>query len=398
MRTWIFQGNPKIFNVDDYLLENQFIWWSIRQAYYAKDINIGDEVYIWRSDGNNRGSGGIVARTLVNSPPQYYTNDDRSKSYWHENITDEPYLAVELKVIEVIIENGIKRYELMEHDELSDLKILRLKQNTNYLVDDQHANQLRQLWFSHVSSYSNDKDSEIKKPNDYAKDYKLPPLQFSGRDREFNYYSDELKAKVIFEHLVNNKTHRWLDKNVLGITSGNTNGRNSANILYYLGMKANYRGIFQGEELKDVIKILKAEGELYKDAVRLLMLLEDDLENSIKSDIEAERVEEGQGIEGRVKYYYGKRYERDSKNRMLAIKIHGLDCYACGFNFEKVYGERGKDFIEIHHMKPLSTLEEEVEIDPETDLIPLCANCHRMVHRRRDDVLDVETLKSMIKQ
>lgn len=45
------------------------------------------------------------------------------------------------------------------------------------------------------------------------------------------------------------------------------------------------------------------------------------------------------------------------------------------------YGENGKDFIEIHHVKPLSTLEEATEIDPEIDLVPVCLNCHRMLHR-----------------
>lgn len=120
--------------------------------------------------------------------------------------------------------------------------------------------------------------------------------------------------------------------------------------------------------------------------------------NTINLDIEAEQAEEGHGIEGNVKYYFGKRYERDAKNRRLAIKKHGLNCYTCGFNFEEVYGERGKDFIEVHHIKPLSTLEEAVEINPDTDLVPLCANCHRMVHRRKDDVLSIEELKEIIRK
>lgn len=213
------------------------------------------------------------------------------------------------------------------------------------------------------------------------KKYTLPKLHPNGRVREYNFYSDELKAKVIFEHLINNETHRWLDVNVLEITEGNTNGHNSANILYYLGMKADYRGIFQEKELNEVILILEDSGKDYAEAVRLLKLLDDsELVQSIDLDLEAEQVEEGHGIEGNVKYYYGKRYERDSNNRKLAIKKHGLNCYTCGFNFEKVYGERGKDFIEVHHIKPLSTLEEAVEINPMTDLVPLCANCHRMVH------------------
>lgn len=73
-----------------------------------------------------------------------------------------------------------------------------------------------------------------------------------------------------------------------------------------------------------------------------------------------------------------------------------MNCYACGFNFEKVYGERGKEFIEVHHIKPLSTLDEEIEVNPKTDLVPLCANCHRMIHRRKDEILSMDELKEII--
>lgn len=118
---------------------------------------------------------------------------------------------------------------------------------------------------------------------------------------------------------------------------------------------------------------------------------------TIQSDIELE-VEQYYKVqkEGKAIQYYVKKYERNPKNRMKAIKIHGLTCFGCGFNFGEKYGELGKNFIEIHHIKPLSTLEEEVEIDPETDLVPLCANCHRMVHRKKDEVLSVEELKELI--
>ncbi|MER2172563.1 MAG: EVE domain-containing protein [Psychrobacillus psychrodurans] len=54
MNTWIFQGNPKKFNVDDYLLDNREIWWSIRQKHIVDKIKIGDEVFIWRSDGTEK--------------------------------------------------------------------------------------------------------------------------------------------------------------------------------------------------------------------------------------------------------------------------------------------------------------------------------------------------------
>lgn len=231
----------------------------------------------------------------------------------------------------------------------------------------------------------------------YEVDVLSTELKPSGRIREFNDYEDSLKAKVIFEHIVNGLTHRELDEAVLGLDKNNSKGFQSMDILRFLGIKADYKGIFEGKELKEVIGILTERGKGFEESVRLLTLLDDSsLINTIKSDLEAEQIEDGHGIEGNVKYYYGKRYERVSKNRRLAIKKHGAKCYACGFSFEEVYGERGKDFIEVHHIKPLSTLEEAVEINPETDLVPLCANCHRMVHRRKDEVLSIEELKEII--
>jgi 5-methylcytosine-specific restriction endonuclease McrA len=119
----------------------------------------------------------------------------------------------------------------------------------------------------------------------------------------------------------------------------------------------------------------------------------------IDRDIEAERIEEEEyRKEGAVRKYYGKRYERDPKNRRKAIELHGTVCAACGFDFEAYYGQRGKGFIEVHHTQPLSEAGEEIAIDPKTDLVPVCSNCHRMIHRRKDDVLSVEELREKIKK
>lgn len=100
--------------------------------------------------------------------------------------------------------------------------------------------------------------------------------------------------------------------------------------------------------------------------------------------------------EGKEVLHYVKTYERSPKNRAEAIRIHGLSCMACGFNFKQVYGEIGDGFIEVHHVKPLHTIDEEVAVNPETDLVCLCANCHRMIHSRRGSILSIEELKSII--
>lgn len=98
-------------------------------------------------------------------------------------------------------------------------------------------------------------------------------------------------------------------------------------------------------------------------------------------------------MEGGKRKYLTTRYERVPANRLTAIRIHGTTCQVCGFNFEEHYGELGKDYIEVHYLRPLSSLEEEVEVDPVHDLACLCANCHRMMHRTGDHVMTVEELK-----
>ena len=80
----------------------------------------------------------------------------------------------------------------------------------------------------------------------------------------------------------------------------------------------------------------------------------------------------------------------------MALDIHGYNCMACKFNFESFYGEIGKHFIEVHHIIPLTEVGER-ETNPETDLIVLCANCHRMVHRRKSITLSLKELKKHIR-
>lgn len=58
-----------------------------------------------------------------------------------------------------------------------------------------------------------------------------------------------------------------------------------------------------------------------------------------------------------------------------------IHCICCGFDFEKAYGDIGKDYIEVHHVNPHHTYKGEHMVDPTQDLIPLCSNCHSMIHR-----------------
>ena len=82
------------------------------------------------------------------------------------------------------------------------------------------------------------------------------------------------------------------------------------------------------------------------------------------------------------KYRTHKTLERNGKLVKRVKQIQGYSCSACGFNFEEVYGEIGKDFIEAHHSIPISSLKrDKIRLDPVQDFTVLCSNCHRMIHR-----------------
>lgn len=100
--------------------------------------------------------------------------------------------------------------------------------------------------------------------------------------------------------------------------------------------------------------------------------------------------------EGNSKQVFVTKYERDTEIRSRAIEIHGTVCMACTFDFKKVYGAWGDGFIHVHHVKPLSNGEGERVVNPKTDMIVLCPNCHSMVHRRRDKTLNLTELIALI--
>lgn len=73
-------------------------------------------------------------------------------------------------------------------------------------------------------------------------------------------------------------------------------------------------------------------------------------------------------------------YERSDKARAACIAEHGTSCCVCGFNFADNYGEEARGLIHVHHLKPLSEIGEEYEVDPSKDLCPVCPNCHAVIH------------------
>ncbi|MHA7843225.1 MAG: HNH endonuclease [Winogradskyella sp.] len=107
--------------------------------------------------------------------------------------------------------------------------------------------------------------------------------------------------------------------------------------------------------------------------------------------------EEETEYEGAKRIVIVNKYERSSKARENAVNYHGLNCKVCDLNFKEMYGEIGEDFIHIHHLVPIHEIGKNYKIDYRNDLIPVCPNCHSMLHRKLNGKEPtIEELKKMI--
>jgi 5-methylcytosine-specific restriction protein A len=76
------------------------------------------------------------------------------------------------------------------------------------------------------------------------------------------------------------------------------------------------------------------------------------------------------------------RYERDRRNRAAALAIHGYRCKGCDHLMSEEYGDVAATLVEVHHVTPVHALGAGYMVNPETDLVPLCPNCHSVAHTR----------------
>lgn len=105
------------------------------------------------------------------------------------------------------------------------------------------------------------------------------------------------------------------------------------------------------------------------------------------------QIDDREYLEGGSKKVTVNRYERNPVNRELCIAANGYKCKICGFDFARAYGEIGQGFIHVHHIVPISKMTEAYAIDPVNDLIPVCPNCHSMLHRTDPPLLPEELMK-----
>ncbi|CAM4081218.1 HNH endonuclease [Bacillus manliponensis] len=393
--TWIFQGNPLYFRINDYIEENEQWFWSLNQEHYKDVLREGDTVYIWRSDGGQKGTGGVIAKGKVT---WNIKQTSHGAVYWiDEDRTDEKEM-IPINREQVLKQSSIARMELAEHPVLHNLLILRMANQTNYLLSSEHGEALDRLWAEKIEGETfvfNEKQfiRSVREKEYERKDntqYYILTAKCSGDEGELEYRIMLLEdGKVVCKKRLRSSLKKQL------LTKAKRRG---LKLLFEHNPSVSIQEVSMVHYKQNRPKASLWELENQEIFKKMFSTIQKQCRDKIvEEDITSELAQEDSFYtEGAATVYYGTRYERDVRNRSMAIEIHGCSCVVCGFDFEKVYGERGKGFIEVHHVKPLSMLESVVEINPKEDLVPVCSNCHRMIHRKKDEILTVEELRAII--
>lgn len=147
MNGWIFQGNPEKFKIDNYLVRQQEILWLVRPEFLACKIEVGDTVFMWRSDGRQKGTGGIIALGQIVHQPELQLDD--APDLWIETITAPEAMRVRIGIEEKRFtreEGMLLRKDLKEHPEIKDLWILKRPAQTTFPLKIEHLHILLDLW------------------------------------------------------------------------------------------------------------------------------------------------------------------------------------------------------------------------------------------------------------
>ncbi|RIU93445.1 AAA family ATPase [Oceanobacillus picturae] len=209
MSKWIFQGNPKQFTINEdkypdlhdinqYVKEGEIIDWSIRQKQHTHEVKAGDQVFIWRSDGGDKNTGGIIALTEVYSEPT-----DNGGAY--------PQVELEVKETRLNGSEGmLLRHNLKELPESRNLLIMRLPQLTNYKLTDDEFNTLLRFWENPELVDKRVDKSLIERYLIYYKE------KYDNFSKEFEYLEDSYRYFQKFRDPEYIKSMEWEDFQQIG--------------------------------------------------------------------------------------------------------------------------------------------------------------------------------------
>lgn len=135
--TWIFQANPKFFDLSGALKELSEMTWTVQQ--YKKEIKAGHTVFLWEA---GRDAGIIAIAQVLTDPKEMYEAEIEKKFNRDEEKFKGAQLRVNLRIKE-IFEPRIRKEDLITDPLLAKLGIITFPNATNFALTPE---QTQALW------------------------------------------------------------------------------------------------------------------------------------------------------------------------------------------------------------------------------------------------------------
>lgn len=367
MRTWIFQGNPEIFDIDGYLSKavEEISW---RVARYADEIGVGDTVYIWKSQGGDKENAGIIAECEVVEQPRSQLEDPVALPFWKDHEELGEAVRARLKLLRVSNKREVLKREWLRDDSaLNNLLILRQAAGTNFPVTEIEARRLKVLWSKIGQDWS--RDEVVAALRLYASLWDKPISKTIGSPVERLSQQIGRVPTGVYNKLMN---LRALDPRVdqKGLAGGSKTDREVwAEFFDAATNSIDHRRLAQEyERLWKSIEAGVTEPRLQEEIRRLnqkpLEQLLDAYRN--KSPIEKPRRKDAQQLV----------YERSPLVIAITRKRAGYACEVEGCTSPTFVTDEGERFVEVHHLIPLAQGGE----DTIENTACLCPTHHREIH------------------
>lgn len=384
MKTWIFQGNTKTFDIDGYLSASTgFIKWRVAQ--YANEIQAGDTVYLWRADSGVKDSGGVLAECRVVSDVQDLPDDEDSKPFWKTLQIDSSASRVVLKLIRLANKKEfIKRSWLKTDGILCNLQILRQPAGTNFPVTPEQSNRLSTVWQRTGIDWT--RSEVVAALTLYADLWNQPISKNIGSPVEILSQKIGRVPSAVYNKLMN---FRSIDPRVeaAGLSGGSKVDR------------AVWVEFFDTTSNNFLIEKLKSENDrLWKNSSSAEDLPFATLETEVERLDAAPLNDLLRAYEKRVGLKKPSRksttqltFERDALVVSIARKRSNQTCEIPDCESNPIKLSNGENYVEVHHIIPLAHGGD----DTIENVACLCPNHHREIHLGKNADVLTATLKKL---
>jgi len=395
---WQLINNPRIWDIYSFLknFETGDDWRVERQ----KDFRVGQLGVIRvgidkRTNKIRKGKPklqpGIYAIVVFTSLPKYSSNKNKLKYYLEGYKKERLGYRVQFKVLHNLVDNPILLSDLPKRGKAYDKLLIKGYQGPSAILKKETFDCILNLVTKERSNIKKEKTRNPKWREEelilaldlYMKNATSLPDEKGNKAIQLSNFLNELAIK---EGLTLTSTYRNPNSVVMKLHN-------------FRSFDPNYKGKALSRTSKLDKKIWNQYSnnldELSKIANSIKKYSNEDFGDALVDDDDTTEAEEGKWLTKVHRYRERNRKIVEKKKTNELRKKGKLVCEACNFEFKKKYGERGENFIECHHIQGVSEYSG-IKNTRLEDLALVCANCHRMIHKKKP-WLKIEELKNIIK-